>query len=93
MEIRLFTGDTLDTMEWLKENKEMALKAYFTPVYNRHGMRVATLSLEMRNATLEEWYGREKVDAFEYKGMRRKGGAFGSWLFEIDGNIYLYTDK
>ena len=92
MELKLFTGGTLETMEWVRDNKETALKLNFTAIYNRHGMRVGTISLEMRNATLEDWYKMEKVEAYEYKGMRRSGGFCGSWLFEIDGNIYLYTE-
>lgn len=91
MELKLFTGGTLEVMEWVRDNKEAALKLDFTRIYNRHGMRVGTISLEMRETTLERYLRRDKVDAYEYKGMRRTDGWCGCWLLEVDGNIYNFT--
>ena len=56
MDLKLFTGGTLEVMEWVRDNKTEALKLDFTRVYNRHGMRVGTIPLEMRETTLEKYH-------------------------------------
>jgi hypothetical protein len=78
---------TIAIMEWIKAHNAEALRLDGT-IFEDKLQQVAVVSLMKANTTIEGYLRRDKVECFEYKGMRRFGCVEYGWYLEVDGNVY-----
>ena len=89
---------TIAVMKWIKNNPELALKLDHTFFNETNGYHIGVCSLYAGNSNLESAVsyllrkGDDRISSFEYEGMRRAGGEFGVWYFEINNNVYIFTE-